>query len=246
MLEMARENRMEFEGSYLEDKERIELIKDFILHEIKKIDSDIYTNAEEKIRVRIGDEYSEIFRKFKENIKGDIERAREELKTYNLMHKWRLFHSISYGIIDKELWNCVGWNELNWRKTSLTCFELRFESKRGLLNEMEVEKPLFAEVLKHAQKKSGPYLKEQILSYSKDGPMERQIDPIICRKENDYYLIHDGTGRMLIYCCKIALKEIENSTKITSWVGEKRALNAKEIAIYKAAQKELFYKIEGN
>jgi len=233
---------MEFENSYLQEKERINLIEDFILHETKKFGSNIYDGNNIKIEERIGNDHAEIFLKFRKNINSDIEKAVEELKTYNLAHKWMLFHSISYGILNKELWNCVGWNELSWKKVLLTCFDFRFESKRGLLNEIGTDKPFFRAALEHAQTKPDTFLREQISNYAKDGPIERLSDPIICRKENKYYLIHDGTGRMIIYCCKIALKEIENSTEIISWMGEKRKSNTEEDGIYRIAQNNLFKK----
>lgn len=236
---------MEFEDCYLGTKERIELIEDYILHESHKINTGRYVHAEKKIRNRIGDEHADVFLKFQADLSDDIECVRKKLSGYSLAHKWMLLHAISFGIFYKKLFCCVGWDRLNWTKRSLPSSALRFETNLNYIHAMKTEKPFFTDVVdfakrRYAQSGDDGFLTNQDEEFAKVGAKERVNDPIICRKKKDFYLIHDGTGRMLTLCGRIVMNEIDRNTTVTAWVGKKTRFNLSDRNAYQMAKRELF------
>ncbi len=236
---------MKFDKTYLNTQNRIELIEDYILHELKKSSVTNDVHAEEKIRDRISDRHAEVFATFKNRIRGDTNDAKKALSTFDVTRKWMLFHALSYGILYKKLFSCVGWNELSWQKVSLPYTALRFETKANFLHEINTQQPLFTDALNYAQAKydrtkDDGFLRSQNNEYARTGAMARLYDPIICRKENSHYIIHDGTGRILTFCVKIILNQIDINTPITAWVGEHKKPTLRGRKIYTAARKKLF------
>lgn len=236
---------MNFETSYLGSSERVELIEDYILHEVRKLDTRYYARAEIKIRDRISDQHAETFKAFQNQVGTDVETARKALTTYTLAQKWMLFHAFSYGALYKKLFTCVGWNELSWQKVFLPCSALQFETRTNFLHEIDIQQPLFTDALNYAQQKyarSGDdgFLKNQTREYANAGEMERLHDPIICRKEGSHYVIHDGTGRMLTLCVNIVLNQVKPDTEIAAWAGKYEKPTMRGRRVYTAARKELF------
>ncbi len=237
--------KMDFESSYFNDRERIELVEDYILHETNKICTGRHVHAEQKIRTRIGDEHTKLFLQFQKDVLNDRPSIKKTLNSYSTAQKWMLLHAISFGLFYKKLFCCVGWDRLDWSKQILPCSALRFETNLNYIHEMKIKKPFFTDVVDFAQRKyaqSGNdwFLQNQNIEFAKMGARERINDPIICRKKPRYFLIHDGTGRMLTLCGEIVMKKIDRNTTITAWVGGKKRFSRHDRHAYRMAKKELF------
>ena len=239
-----RAREMNIGGTYLSGRKRCQLLVDFVLHEAAKFNSRLYEDTEALVRRNTSNRHSNVFVRFLSAIQQENSRAMHELMRLNLSERWVLFHAISYGVMEKDLWNSVGWNGLSWEKANFAADLMVFETKVGVLHALRATHPPFAQVLKYVRSLVPVKSRDDIIGrYECDGPISRANDPIICRRvTRSRLLVHDGSGRLLRHCYLIAIGERNIDDVFPTWVGTPRECNANDDRVYSSAQQSLFVK----
>ena len=225
------------ESTYLNDEMRIELLKSYLRHEHKKLHNPI----KQELKVKIDDFLvseknirSSLFKSFIDN-----DNPWDLINRLNFNDLWILFHIISNWFFKKDLFNCVGHPSFEWKyieKLPLTEY-LLFETKVGFLNKIDVESPSFYNVLDFLKENKNDTLRDFYDSYSQQ---DRSDDPIICRKENDSYIIHDGNGR-LARIAYLIVKKDKKFDNIKAYVGfNKNEITRRGIELYNKLRQSIF------
>lgn len=200
-----------YKNTYLEEASRLMVVESYLLHEHKKLFSSDLKGQAEKIneaRNRLGN----IELTYLENYIR-VATPQELLSSFDIDTKWKLFHAVSYGCFDKELWNCVGIPELSWGYREISLNECILESTVGWAKNISDGYLPFNTLLGYA-KNNLDLIKNQD-KYDTLSKHDRSKDPIIGRETKEGILIHDGNGRLV----KIAYSVVIQDQKTTSIIG---------------------------
>lgn len=230
---------MNWEKTYLAERPRRQLAIDYILHEAKKLNSEIFVDAGNKIEKATSIEHRAAFEAFSKCNREEVITFVSELSTEDL---WRLFHALSYGVIEKELYNCVCEPSFSWEKEELLPSRLVFETKLECLRELQEEHPSLTSALGFVRNLDQSRINNCIDKYQKHSKDDRSKDVLIGRRQSDnQVLIHDGNGRLLLFCCLIALNMRSDKEAIDVWVGRDQHLSViNNRMLYDAARMMLF------
>ena len=229
------------ESTYLSEGERLRVVESYLLHEHKKLSHLNSNDQKAKIdhaRKKLGT--SDV------NYIGDYMKTKkpnEFINSLGLKPKWELFHIVSYGVYDKELWNCVGHPKCVWNyMESLSLFDCVFETPLGWMKEINTEEPTFNQALEYA-KSHNSSLKNNDKEYDRHSSEDRSKDPIIGRRRNGEILIHDGNGRLAKIIYSIVCRNTQIN-KIKAFVGKKgRKPSSIDIKVFDSFKKDVFIKL---
>jgi hypothetical protein len=221
--------------SYLAESARLEVVTDFLAHEVSKLDSPIYTTSLVEVSGRTSQSHSELLAALRSAYTPPIqgEQLRAFLGNLSLSERWKLFHAVSCGGLVKDLFNSVGHPAFEWTRESVLLHRTRFETKVGALHGFEEEHPTFAQAV--------DFLKT---SNAEDQNPHALQDPLVGRAEGDFVLIHDGNGRLLSYAFACIREDIPEDHHVEIWVGRDREPAAAECAAYQQATVVIFRKAE--
>jgi len=145
-------------------------------------------------------------------------RPKMYLQSLSKQELWKLFHLISFKVYGKELWNCVCLPNFKWTKLKISPYECVLETPVGWIKkELGNNMLYFSDVISFA--KSNPSLLiNSTNNYDIESSEKKDTDPLIGRKENNFYKIHDGNGRLERILALNILSKIE-IPKIESYIG---------------------------
>jgi hypothetical protein len=207
------------ENTYLSEDIRLTIIKSYLLHEHKKLFQTNSNYQKEKINNAM-----------KRLDKHDLNFITDYMKSKNpdgfinslgLKARWKLFHIVSSGIYEKQLWSCVGHPAFAWRYIkNLSVFDCIFESKVGWMKEINYKWPTFGQALEFAVSKK-EILKNIIdVEYDKDSREDRSKDPIIGRLcDGGKVSVHNGNGRLTKIISNIIFRN-PKINGISAFIGE--------------------------
>jgi len=219
--------------SYLAESTRLEVVTDFLTHEVSKLDSPIYKAPLEVVSGRTSQSHSELLAVLRSAYTPPIqgEQIRAFLGKLPLSERWKLFHAVSCGGLEKDLFNCVGCPAFKWARESVPLHRTCFETKVGALQDFKEKHPTFAQAV--------DFLKT---SNAEDQTPHVFQDPLIGRAKEDLVLIHDGNGRLLSYAFARIRGDIPEDHHVEIWVGRDRQPEAAEFAAYQQATDGIFRK----
>lgn len=228
------------EDIYLSENMRLTVVKSYLLHEHKKL-----------FKLNSNDQKEKVNNAVKRLNRPHLNYISDYMKTKNpdgfinslgLKAKWELFHIVSFGIYNKQLWSCVGHPAFAWYHIkNLSPFDCIFESKVGWMKEINYKRPTFSQALEFAANKK-EILKNIIdTEYDKDSQEDRSKDPIIGRFcDGGKILVHDGNGRLTKIASNIIFRNCQIN-KINAFIGrEFRIPNDKDKKVLELFKEEVF------
>src|SRR3989344_1428836 len=163
-----------YKDTYLEEASRLIVVESYLLHEHKKLSSLSLEEQAEKINGawnrlgNIGLAYLEDYIR--------VATPEELFRSLDLETKWKLFHAVSYGCYNKELWNCVGIPDLSWGYREISLNECILESPIGWAKNISDGHLPFNILLDYAENNLG-LIKNQD-KYDTFSKPDRSKDPI--------------------------------------------------------------------
>jgi hypothetical protein len=232
---------LNYRNTYLEQQSRSQLISEYISHEITKIDFSTLNEKAEQIRVKCSNEHGVLFKNFLKRVLNEVENKDELIGELSLRDKWLIFHGISFGLMAKELYNCVGHPDFDWKLEKLDPSVLVLETKVGFASKILGSTACFDQVYEHAKNLSKKELEQSIMAYDCRSPLSRSEDSLIGRMQpNGLVLVHDGNGRLVRLCSLLALKDQSKPLGLEIWVGFPKQSNLEDRRIYSRALQDVF------
>lgn len=206
------------ENTYLSENIRLTIVKSYLLHEHKKLFQPNSNYQKEKINSamkRLSKHDLNYINDYMESENPD-----ELINSLGLKAKWKLFHIVSFGIYEKQLWNCVGHPAFAWRYIkNLSLFDCIFGSKVGWMKEINYKRPTFSQALEFAISKKELIKNIIDTEYDKDSREDRSKDPIIGKLCNGgRVLVRDGNGRLTKMVSNIIFRDSQIN-RISAFIG---------------------------
>lgn len=232
--------------TYLDEPLRIQVAESYIIHELKKVrSSDERKRAEDiqKVRQRIGDSFADLFRAAMDPVIS----SKDFLNDLNRDDMWRLFHALSYGLQEKDLWNCVGRPEFLWELREVNPEECTMESPGEWLRLRGLQGPVHVTTALEEAEELADHNREELLAmirgYEEQSSEQRESDPLIGRQRpGELILIHDGNGRLQAWVARVMLGQRPRESRVRVWLGleGRRRPSADDIATLDEAQLQVF------
>lgn len=229
-------------NTYLELPPRVQLVSEYISHEITKIDFSTLNEKAEKIQVKCSKEHGVLFKNFLAIVINKVENRDELIAKLSLRDKWLIFHGLSFGLLVKKLHNCIGNPDFCWKLKKIDPSVLVLETKVGFASKIEGDTVSFDQVFEYAMNNlSKEELEQSIKKYDGLSSVNRSEDSLIGRMQtNGLVLVHDGNGRLVRLCSQLALKDKSKPLDLKSWVGFRTQFDFKDHKIYSKALQDIF------
>lgn len=231
--------KMNYENTYLNESNRLALLRDYVLHEAKKYR--IFQNGSaDEVENNTSMKHRVIFEKFCLTAKRGRDEAAVFIDKLSIEDRWHLFHAISCGVFRKDLFNCVGWPELQWDLENYAGTDLICETRVGFTRHFGSGCVTGSNLIEIAKRQTRQTLIDDNAKYDADGFNFRLEDPLIGRHTQAGVLIHDGNGRLLRWACAVALGDGDRRQTFRVWVGSPRSASAAEKVLYQKIERSLF------
>lgn len=235
-------------NSYLADITRQALVLEYLLHESRKSPGvGIYDkDATQKIADRTSDAHSQRFEAFMVALEASASvievKVTETFNSLSIEDRWYVLHAVSYGLLNKELYNCCGWCGLEWAKRPTEYGQLIFESQLDFFKDVAASENgiRFSNVAEYVRGRSERDIAEEIAKFDEQG--YRHHDPLIGRAVDGGIKIHDGNGRLLRDLCSIVLGNLQETATREVWVGVHRDSTPQEEMLYRELMTTVFRK----
>jgi len=233
---------MNLDGTYLSEKSRLEVARAYISHELKKVDLAAVEKTAEIIANRTTAKHAAIFRDMWPRLARKDGRPDTLLLDTPCLDLWYLFHAISCGRREKELYNCVGHPNFTWYLQPVCRDRIDLETKVGILKCAggNISPMPFQTALDYARTLDKCILEQSLKCYDSASEQDRTSDPLIGRLlGNHRVLVHDGNGRVTFICALVALGQ-DAPREVRIWVGTEGTRDPKKYTLYQKCLSSVF------
>lgn len=225
-------------NAYMSEPSRICVVKQYLFHESKK--QKTLAQKTPEVGRRMPERHAKAYSEFVE-LQGTEVQGFLDQRSYEDLYI--LFHSVSKGAFQKELWNCVGVPTVNWVFERCPIRMLVFESPVGPLNEQfkGLNRISMDSAMSFLRALPNSRIIDAERNYGSDSDIPRSEDPLIGTAEGNDVVVNDGNGRLLRMCSRLINRQSELET-VGIWVGRARMATLSELRWIEEMSPHLFPK----